>query len=139
MIPNGPSEVSDFLERLVGLLDNQNYYATVVSPMLVDGNSIAVFVMPANDYDHYYDGSYRQNYAFQVMTKHTNQLVAYHTLLQVSNLLKSIPDIKSENGSYDFEGIKITTDPNVVGKDDKYYIYAAQFSAGLFIKAKELI
>lgn len=127
----------DFLERLVELLNEQDYYATVVSPILVDGNSIAVVVMPSNDYDHYFDGSYRQGYAFQVMTKHTDQLTAYYTLVNITNLLETIEDIPSQNGSYEFENIKITTDPNVIGKDDKYYIYAAQFSAALFINPKE--
>ena len=131
------SDEMDFLERLViDVLDKQGYYATVVSPMLTDGNSIAVMVMPANDYDHYYDGSYRQNFAFQVMTKHENQLTAYHTLLDIASLLKNIEDIPSANGTYEFEGIDITTDPNIITKDDKYYIFAAQFSAALFIKPK---
>jgi len=127
----------DFLERLVEFLNRQNYYATVVSPILVDGNSIAIMVMPSNDYEHYFDGSYRQGYAFQIMTKHTDQLTAYHTIIDIANLLENIDDIPSQNGSYEFENIKITTDPNVIGKDDKYYIYAAQFSADLFIKPKK--
>ncbi|GGE47641.1 hypothetical protein GCM10011391_28030 [Pullulanibacillus camelliae] len=130
----------DFLERLViDVLDKQGYYATVVSPTLVDGNSIAVMPMPANDYEHYYDGSYRQSYAFQVLAKHEQQLTAYHTLLDVARLLKDIDDIPSVNESYTLEGdgITITTDPNLVSKDEQYYIFAAQFSAALFINAKE--
>ena len=129
----------DFLERLViDVLDKQGYYATVVSPMLASGNSIAVMPMPASDYDYYYDGSYRQNYAFQVLTKHEQQLTAYHTLLDIARLLKDIDDIPSANGSYEFEnGIEITTDPNIISRDEQYYIFAAQFSAALFIPAKE--
>ncbi|MET3504942.1 phage tail terminator protein [Halalkalibacter oceani] len=125
----------DFLERLViDTLDKQGYYATVVSPLLANGNSIAVMVMPANDYRHYYDGSKDQGFAFQVMTKHENQLEAYQTLLRITSLLVEIDDIPSANGSYEFSGITITTDPNVISKDDKYYIYGAHFSADLFIK-----
>jgi hypothetical protein len=48
-------------------------------------------------------------------------------------MLTKISDIPSINGSYQFEGISITTDTNGIGKDDKYYIYAAQFKAALFI------
>lgn len=124
----------DFLERLVGTLNNQNYYSLVVSPILVDGNSIAVMTTPSNDYDHYYDGSYRQRYAFQVMTKHTSQMTAYQTLLNITNLLRDIMDIPSANDTYEFEGIKIKTDPNVLMKDDKYYYFSAQFTADLYIK-----
>lgn len=123
----------DFLERLVELLDSQGYYATVVSPILTDKNSISVMTMPGNDYQYYYDGSYRQGYDFQVMTKHTGQLTAYHTLLTISQFLQTVPDIKSESDSYNYEGLAITTSPNVIGKDEKYYIYAAQFKAALFI------
>ncbi|WP_017728496.1 phage tail terminator protein [Halalkalibacterium ligniniphilum] len=125
----------DFLERLVlDVLDKQGYYARVVSPTLVSGNSIAVTVMPARDHRHYYDGSKDQGFAFQVMTKHENQLEAYQTLLRITSLLSGINDIPSNNGSYDFCGITITTDPNVVGQDERYYIYGAQFSAELYIK-----
>ncbi|MFD1425503.1 hypothetical protein [Kroppenstedtia sanguinis] len=124
----------DFLERLVSFLDEQGYYAPVISPILGDGRSIAVMVMPNNDYQYYFDGSYRQGYAFQVTTKHDNQLTGYQTLLSITNLLDSIPDIPSGNGSYRFEGLNITTSPNVVAIDDRYYIHAAQFSAALYIE-----
>ncbi|WBL16449.1 hypothetical protein [Sutcliffiella sp. NC1] len=132
------NENSDFLFQLVvNTLDQQGYYSTVVSPVLTNGNSIAVMTMPSNNYEHYYDGSYRQGYAFQVMTKHESQLVAYNTLLDIAKFLPSLKDIPSQNGSYQFEGIRVTTDPNVIAKDDKYYIFAAQFSAALFIESKE--
>lgn len=124
----------DFLERLVELLDKQRYYSRVVSPILTDGNSIAVMVMPNNDYQYYFDGSYRQGYAFQVTTKHEDQLEGYQTLLSITNLLTSVPDIPSGNGSYQYEGTTITTSPNVIAKDDRYYIHGAQFTAGLFIE-----
>jgi hypothetical protein len=124
----------DFLERLVELLDGQDYYATVVSPILVNGNSIAVMPMPSNNYKHYYDGSYDQKYAFQVMCKHESQLTSYQALLMIASYLTSVDDIPSQNETYDFNGIVVTTDPNVIGKDDKYFIFSAQFSADLYIK-----
>lgn len=127
----------DFLESLENLLAKQNYYSSDFPPTLTNGNSISLMIMPSNDYDHYYDGSYRQGYAFQIMTKHMNMLTAYHTLINISKLLTEIPDIPSMNGSFQFEGIEITTDPNGIGKDDKYYIYAAQFKAALFITNRE--
>ena len=124
----------DFLERLVGFLNEQGYYALVVSPLLTDGRSIAVMTMPGGDYEYYFDGSYRQGYAFQVATKHESQLEGYQTLLSITSLLDGDPDIPSSNGSYQLEGIDIITSPNVITKDDKYYIHAAQFSAALFIE-----
>lgn len=125
----------DFLERLLlDVLNKQNYYAMVVSPTLQDGNSIAVTVMPSNDHRHYYDGSKDQGFAFQVSCKHEDELTAYTTLLQISTLLKEISDIPSKNGSYEFDGITIRTDPNVITQDEKYFYYGAQFSANLHIK-----
>ncbi|WP_078379158.1 hypothetical protein [Sutcliffiella halmapala] len=131
------AENMDFLENLVNTLDSQGYYAKVVSPVLASGNSIAVMTMPSNDYDHYFDGSYRQGFAFQVLTKHEHQLTAYHALLSITNFLKKVPDIASNNGSYQFEEMKISTSPNGLGKDDKHHLFAAQFSAALFIENKE--
>lgn len=125
----------DFVERLVELLNAQGYYTTVVSPMLVDGNSIAVMVMPSNDYDHYYDGSYRQGFQFQVVAKHTQQMLAYDTVVQAGEFLKNVGDIPSHNGSYKFEKMMISTDPNVIGKTEKQqFIWGAQFRADLYIK-----
>ena len=119
---------------MIDVLDTQGYFATVVSPTLTDGNSIAVMTMPSSDYDHYMDGSYRQRYAFQVMAKHYYQLKAYYTGVEISELLRNKEDIPSKNKSYEFEGIEITTDPNLITRDEQYYIFGAQFSASLFIK-----
>lgn len=124
----------DFLERLVELLNDQGYYSIVTSPILKDGNSIAVMTMPTSEYQLYMDSSYRQGYAFQVSTKHQDQLTGYNTLLSITNLLQYIDDIPSNNNSYEFEGVRITTSPNVVAQDEKYYYHAAQFSADLYIK-----
>lgn len=124
----------DFLERLIELIDGQGYYSKVVTPILRDGNSIAVMTMPNNDYKYYMDGSYRQGYAFQVLTKHEELLEGYETLLNITKLLQEISDIPSSNASYVYEDMTITTSPNVVTYDGKYYIHAAQFSAGLYIE-----
>lgn len=124
----------DFLERLVDLLNSQGYYSIVRSPILRDGNSIAVMTTPTSEYQKYLDGSYRQGYAFQVSTKHEDQLTGYNTLLSITNLLTDTSDIPSDNDSYQFEGIRIVTSPNVVAQDEVYYYHAAQFSADLYIK-----
>lgn len=125
----------DFLEVLLDdLLNKQGYYAHVVSPMTGNGNSIAVMVMPNNDYTHYYDGSYRQGFAFQVITKHKEQMMAYHTANEISKLLQNVPNIPSRNNSYIYEGIKITTATNGMGQSEGYSFFGTQFSADLYVK-----
>lgn len=123
----------DFLERLVYLLDSQKYYSTVLSPVLGTGNSIAVTTLPSRTYQYYMDGSYSQGYAFQISTKHDQQLVAYNTCQLIVDFLKDRKSIPSENHSYEFEGIDIQTSPNLLMKDDKYYIFTAQLSANLLV------
>ncbi|WP_197284099.1 hypothetical protein [Bacillus sp. JCM 19041] len=104
----------------------------------MDGNSIAVSVMPSNNRSVYYDGTYDQGYMFQVMTKHQQQLEAYQTLLRITDYLDNVPDIPSHNNSYDFNGITVVGDPNVIGREGNHYYYVAQFRADLYIKRSEL-
>lgn len=120
--------------KKLGIKEGDKLFATVLSPMFGDGNSIAVFPMPINNYDHYMDGSYRQQFAFQVMTKQTNQMMGYYTVQVLTDYLRDIEDIPSKRGSYQFEEMTVVTDPNVVGKDEKYYQFSAQFNASLYIK-----
>lgn len=130
----------DFLERLVlDALGGQRYYATVVSGVTRDGNSIAVIATPSNEIQRFYDGTYDQGFTFQVTTKHETELSAYQTLLMISDRLTKLKDIPSKNNSYDFNGIEMTTVPNIIGKDDKYYYYSAMFKADLYIKRSDLI
>ncbi|WDF02956.1 phage tail terminator protein [Shouchella hunanensis] len=129
----------DFLERLVkDALGGRRYFAEVVSGVTRDGNSIAVIATPSNDIRHYYDGTYDQGFTFQVTTKHENELTSYQTLLLISDLLKNLRDVPSDNDSYEFNGIELTTVPNIIGKDDRYYYYSAMFKADLYIKRSEL-
>lgn len=123
----------DFLERLVYLLDAQKFYSTVLSPVLGTGNSIAVTTLPSRTFQHYMDGSYNQGYAFQISIKHEQQLTALNTCQLIVDFLKDIKSIPSENNSYEFEGIDIQTSPNLLMKDDKYYIFTAQLSANLLV------
>lgn len=128
----------DFLEVLVeDVLGTQDYYARVISPMLSIGNSIALFPLPTTEYDHYFDGSYRQKMGFQISAKHEDQLAAYSTLQTIVAFLTSLSKVdsrvESRNNSYKFESMEILTDVNLIEKTDKYYIFAAQMVANLYI------
>ncbi|MEJ9301457.1 hypothetical protein P4600_24135, partial [Niallia circulans] len=58
---------------------------------------------------------------------------AYNTCQLIVDFLKARKSIPSENNSYEFEGIDIQTSPNLLMKDDKYYIFTAQLSANLLV------
>lgn len=126
----------DFLERLVLDAIGSKYMEGTVaqSPLLGEKRSIAVSPSPSNDYDYYFDGSYRQGYAFRVLVKDQNQLVAYNTCNQIITDLIKLLDIPSQNGTYTYEGMSITTDTNMIGEDNKHFVFGAQLSASLFIK-----
>ena len=127
----------DFLERLVLDAVGTKFMGTEAqSPVLGVKQTIAIAPSPSSVYDHYYDGSYRQQYAFRVLVKHENQLIAYQVLNDIAAMLTSVEDIPSANGTYIYEGMNITTDPNMIGQDEKYFIFGAQFAASLYIKSK---
>lgn len=126
----------DFLERLVFDAVGNNYYAEALSPLLGEGNSIAIAPAPSNDYDHYFDGSYRQRYAFVVYAKHVEQLMAYNTLNAIAADLAAMKDIPSEDGSYVYEGMMVATDTNPIGQDEKHFVFGIQMVADIFVKNK---
>lgn len=124
----------DFLERLVLDGIGSKYYVKAISPTLGAKQSIAVSPMPSNNYEHYFDGSYRQRYAFQILAKHEEQLTAYNTLNRIAKDLTEGALIPSQNGTYIMEDITISSDTTLVTQDEKYYIYGIQLSAALYIK-----
>lgn len=124
----------DFLERLVRDAIGNQYGIPAMSPILGASNSIAITPSPSNNYEHYYDGSYRQGYAFQVLVKHENQLDAYMLTQKITMDLSNKEDIPSGDGTYTFEGVTITTDANMIGQDGKHFVFGAQMSAALYIK-----
>lgn len=125
----------DFLERLVlDQIGTKYMQVEAQSPLLGSGKSIAVAPSPASDYDHYYDGSFRQGYAFRLLVKHPNQLEAYQVASKIVADLMAAKDIPSESGTYTYEGMTITTDVNMIGEDNKHFVFGAQLSASLYIK-----
>ncbi|GAE31919.1 hypothetical protein [Halalkalibacter hemicellulosilyticus] len=122
------------VEQLVlDVLNEQSYDVPVVSPILLEENSIAVMGMTTNEYRHYYDGAKEQSFLFQVLVRHDVQFEAYRTLLQIVNdLLRT--EGASNSDSYDFKKITITEDPKKIVQADEYYIFGAQFSADLYIR-----
>lgn len=125
----------DFYERLQEYLNGQGLYAPVTTAFLPDGDAITIILMPSREVEKYFDGSMRIDFMFQVMTKHVDQLKAYNELVSISNILNGAPDIHSKNGSYIFEDCETKGYPSGVGmsEDGLRYIFAAQFSAKLFI------
>jgi hypothetical protein len=124
----------DFLQKLVEILNNQNYFAPVVSGGLKNGNSIAVISMPSKIKQHFYNGSYLREFAIQINVKHEQQLEIIETIEKITNLLTNIEDIPSDLNSYKFEAMELSTTPNLLEVSEKYCIYSAQFTAELLIQ-----
>lgn len=125
----------DFADVALNYLNAQGYYAKVITPILANGNSISLAVLPTSDYQYYFDGSYRVGFLFEVLTKNEDQETAYDALVDIANKFNTLRngDLPSQNDSYQFEGISITVSPAALLRDDKYYYYSAQFTAELFI------
>lgn len=123
----------DFIEMIVEVLNLKGLYSIVYFPNLKPGNSISITPIPSNDYKHYMDGSFDKKEAFQISTRHSDQMVAYQTLLTISNELTKLQDLISLNGSFEFNGITITSDASLVAVDESNFTCAATFVADLYI------
>ncbi|WP_062049244.1 hypothetical protein [Bacillus sp. JCM 19034] len=128
----------DILERLiVEIINEQDYDLPVVSPILLEENSVAVMGISTNDNRLYYDGSKEQSFTFQVLVRHEVQFEAYRTLLHIANLLLNKKDVRSSH-SYDFMQMRMAEEPKRLVKAEDYYIFAAQFSAEFYIRGVDI-
>lgn len=82
-----------------------------------------------------YDGQWDKTFAFQITCRHTDQLTALNTLLEISRYVDGTNpgDIVSQNGSFYFINGQVTSVPNFLMKDDHGYVYASTHQAELLL------
>ena len=73
----------------------------------------------------------------QINAKSKNQLDCIDSLAKIARILENLPEnaIQSENDSFYFESISITSPVSIVGQDEQgFFIYALSISARIYIK-----
>lgn len=126
----------DFLDRIKEYIErNIILNAPIVFGLLdTTPSSIAIRQIPSSVNDRYADDEKTFIFAFQVLVKDTDHLIAYNVIQSIFYVLDGLGKdaIPSQDGSYVFMKCECYTLPNFVEKTNKNeYIYTTIFYAEL--------
>lgn len=124
----------DFIERVRDKVEGYNLFIDPVIGPLGDSESMSVVPVPGGAEVVFIDGERDKTQNFSINIKTKNQKEAYDVLSKIYQKLENLPDLPSENGSYDFERIRTTSMPAVSVVDPRgFYICQVTFAADITI------
>lgn len=122
-----------FIESLLKFINEQTGLS--VSLAQRTDNSILLRIIPGAPLDADLVEGQTWDFSFQILTKHTNQLIAYQQAEQLKDLLHGLTYRSFESASHELIRMECTTTPNWVETNDREQdIYTALFSAEIIKK-----
>lgn len=132
---NEPKEL-DFIWRLNDYINTLNLFASSTVGGLKANDSISLLPMPGGEETVYFDGVRDKHYQVQIDAKSENQLNCIESLSKIARVLENLEEgaIQSHNDTFEFESIRITSLPSLIGQDEQgFFIYALSISAKITI------
>lgn len=128
----------DFLDRMLDRLEsNVELFTFVKRGLLAEGNSIAVRPIPSPPNTTYLNNERIDNYSFQFLVRNKDVLLAENTIESISEYLRNETSIESQDGSFTFVKLDVTTMPNWVGMSEREeHEYTALFQAEIYINGR---
>ena len=130
-----PKEL-DFIWRLNDYINTLDLFARSNVGILKADDSLSVMAMPGGEETVYFDGTRDKNLNIQINAKSRNQLNCIDSLAKIARVLENLPEnaIQSENDSFYFESISVTSPVSIVAQDEQgFFIYALSISAKITI------
>ena len=130
-----PKEL-DFIWRLNDYINTLDLFARSNVGVLEADDSLSVMAMPGGEETVYFDGTRDKNLNIQINAKSRNQLNCIDSLAKIARVLENLPEnaIQSENDSFYFESISVTSPVSIVAQDEQgFFIYALSISAKITI------
>ena len=130
-----PKEL-DFVWRLNDYINTLDLFAWSDVGGLDTEESISVMPMPGGEETVYMNGIRDKDYQLQINAKSKSQFNCIEALSEVARVLENLSEgaIESENDSFDFESVKLTSMPNlIVYEEQGYFTYALSISAKITI------
>lgn len=130
-----PKEL-DFIWRLNDYINTLGLFARSDVGVLDVGESMSLMAMPGGEETVYMDGVRDKNYQMQINAKSIDQFNCIESLSHVARVLENLKEdeIKSHNGTFDFESIRIISPLSIVAQDEQgYFIYTLSISAKITI------
>lgn len=130
-----PKEL-DFIWRLNDYLNTLDLFAWSDVGGLDSQESLSLLAQPGGNEKVYMNGVRDKDYQMQINAKSKNQFNCVESLSKIAKKLENLQEnmIKSDNGTFDFESIKILSPLSIVGQDEQgFFIYALSISAKITI------
>src|SRR5690625_1349196 len=130
-----PKEL-DFIWRLNDYINTLDVFAHSNVGTLGINESLSVLAMPGGEETIYMDGTRDKFLNIQVNAKSQNQLNCIESLSLIARKLENLVEgaITSDNDSFKFQKISITSPLSIVVHDEKgYFIYAISISTKITI------
>lgn len=130
-----PKEL-DFIWRLNDYINTLDVFAQSNVGTLGINESLSVLAMPGGEENIYMDGTRDKFLNVQINAKSQNQLNCIESLSLIARKLENLPEnaIQSDNDSFKFQKISITSPLSIVAHDDQgYFLYALSISAKITI------
>ncbi|MDD7758779.1 MAG: hypothetical protein PT939_04970 [Aerococcus suis] len=130
----------DFIDRLADYIDSTGLPFTPVNIGYLGTNeSMAIMLLPGGDEAIYLDGVRDKtlNIAIQIKNKvKESTFQANNTLNVLFQLLENLNDLESENGSFDFNTMRLTSAPSKIGEDEHFELWETSFQFDLTLYEK---
>src|SRR5690625_2120141 len=130
-----PKEL-DFIWRLNDYINTLDVFAQSNVGSLGINESLSVLAMPGGEENIFMDGTRDKHLNIQVNAKSQNQLNCIESLSLIARKLENLAEgeIASDNDSFNFQRVTITSPLNIVAHDEQgYFIYALSISAKITI------
>src|SRR5690606_37506946 len=114
-----PKEL-DYIWRLNDYINTLDLFAWSNVGLLEESEFLSVMAMPGGEEIVYFDGTRDKNLNIQINAKSKDQLNCIEALSKVARMLENLPEdaIKSENDSFYFEPISVTSPVSIVSQDE---------------------
>lgn len=124
----------DFMERLNGHINTLGLFATSRIGLLDTGDSVSVMAMPGGVEEVFFDGIRDKDYQIQVSAKSKDQNECFTSLTTVYQNLERLDQLKSNNGSFDYQSTTTASLPNLIGQgDDGFFVWGVNLSCKITI------
>lgn len=130
-----PKEL-DFIWRLNDYINTLELFARSNVGTLEVDESLSVLAMPGGEETVFMDGTREKKLNVQINAKSLNQLNCIESLSLIARKLENLQEkaIKSDNDSFNFQKITVTSPLSIVAHDEQgYFIYALSISAKITI------
>lgn len=124
----------DFMDKLNQKINSFGLYARSIIGLLKQDESISIMAMPGGSETVYMDGSRDKDYQIQINAKSKNQQNCVNALTYIYQKLENLTELPSDNGSYEFNKIEITSLPSILEQDEQgFFVYVLSISAKITI------